>query len=124
MGSSVTRRGGAHRSSISFDGQSLQPGAEEFRKAVASLASMYKRHIGVEDELVFPLAARLLSDGDKSAIADKMAGRRKVRLVTDLSRRPQVEPEPAINRGRVANHHLARTLLLQNSDNQNLTSLK
>jgi len=58
---------------------------EEFRKAVASLASMYKQHIGVEDELVFPLAARLLSDADKSAIADEMAGRRKVRLVTDLS---------------------------------------
>jgi hemerythrin-like domain-containing protein len=61
------------------------PEVEEFRKAAASLASMYKQHIGVEDELVFPLAARLLSDADKSAIADEMAGRRKVRLVTELS---------------------------------------
>ena len=58
---------------------------EVFRKAVASLASMYKQHIGVEDELVFPLAARLLSDADKSAIADEMASRRRVRLITDLS---------------------------------------
>jgi hemerythrin-like domain-containing protein len=59
---------------------------EEFRKAVASLASMYKQHINVEDELVFPLAARLLSDADKSAIADEMATRRKtVRLVTQIS---------------------------------------
>jgi hemerythrin-like domain-containing protein len=58
---------------------------EVFRKAVASLASMYKQHIGVEDELVFPLAARLLSDADKSAIADEMESRRKVRLVTELS---------------------------------------
>ena len=58
---------------------------EVFRKGVASLASMYKRHIGVEEELVFPLAARLLSDVDKSAIADEMAGRRKVRLVTGFS---------------------------------------
>lgn len=56
-----------------------------FRKAVASLASMYKRHIGVEGELIFPLAARLLTDADKSAIADEMASRRRVRLVTDLS---------------------------------------
>lgn len=61
------------------------PEVEEFRKSVASLASMYKQHIGVEDELVFPLAARLLSDADKSAIADEMAGRRKVRPVTELS---------------------------------------
>ena len=57
---------------------------EAFRHAVASLASMYKQHIGVEDEFIFPLAARLLSDADKSAIADEMAGRRKVRLVTEL----------------------------------------
>jgi hemerythrin-like domain-containing protein len=46
---------------------------------------MYKQHINVEDELVFPLAARLLSDADKSAIADEMATRRKVRLVTQIS---------------------------------------
>jgi len=29
---------------------------------------MYKLHISVEDELVFPLAARMLCDADKSAI--------------------------------------------------------
>ncbi len=58
---------------------------EVFRKAVASLASMYKQHIGVEDELVFPLAAHLLSAADKSAIAEEMAGRRKVSLVTDFA---------------------------------------
>lgn len=58
---------------------------EVFRKGVSSLASMYKQHISVEDELVFPLAARLLSDADKSAIADEMASRRRVSLVTDLS---------------------------------------
>jgi hemerythrin-like domain-containing protein len=38
--------------------------------AVASLASMYKQHIGVEDNLVFPLAARMLSDVEKMAIAE------------------------------------------------------
>jgi len=65
---------------------------EQFRTAVTSLAAMYKRHIGVEDELVFPLAARMLSDAEKSAIAEEMAGRRKVKLV----------PEPiATRRGEV-----------------------
>jgi len=40
---------------------SLSPGeAEAFRSAVATLVSMYQQHIGVEDGLVFPLAARLL----------------------------------------------------------------
>jgi hemerythrin-like domain-containing protein len=61
------------------------PEVEEFRKAVASLASMYKQHIRVEDELVFPLAARMLSDAEKVAIAEEMAGRRKVRLVTEIA---------------------------------------
>lgn len=60
------------------------PEVEAFRKAVASLTSMYEQHIGVEDELIFSLAARLLSDADKLAIADEMAGRRRVKLVTEL----------------------------------------
>ena len=57
----------------------------EFRRDVASLTSMYKRHIHVEDDLIFPLAARMLSDADKLAIADEMANRRKVRVVTDIA---------------------------------------
>jgi len=64
---------------------SLSPGeAEAFRKAVATLVSMYQQHISVEDSLVFPLAARLLSQTDKAAIANEMATRRKVRLVTGI----------------------------------------
>jgi len=55
---------------------------EKFRAAVASLAAMYKRHIGIEDELVFPMAARMLSGAEKSAIAEEMASRRKVKLVS------------------------------------------
>ena len=58
---------------------------DDFRKAVASLASMYKEHIGVEDSLVFPLAARMLSNAEKIAIAEEMAARRKVRVVTEIS---------------------------------------
>ncbi len=63
-------------------GNLSSPEVDEFRKDVANLASMYKQHISVEDELVFPLAARMLSDADKVAIAEEMAGRRKVKLVT------------------------------------------
>jgi hemerythrin-like domain-containing protein len=66
-------------------GSLSSPEVEEFRKSVASLATMYKQHIRFEDELVFPLAARMLSDADKSAIADEMASRRNVRIVTEPS---------------------------------------
>jgi hemerythrin-like domain-containing protein len=60
-------------------------GVEAFRKAIASLVSIYKQHIGIEDNQVFPLAARLLSSTDKLAIANEMAARRKLRLVTSDS---------------------------------------
>jgi hemerythrin-like domain-containing protein len=46
---------------------------------------MYKQHISVEDSEVFPLAARVLSDVEKMAIAEEMAIRRRVRVVTELS---------------------------------------
>lgn len=53
----------------------------EFRAAVAQLSAMYQRHIAVEDETLFPVAAKALSDGDKRAIAAEMAKRRAVPLV-------------------------------------------
>ena len=56
----------------------------EFRRSVASLALMYKEHIRVEEELIFPLAARVLSDTEKTAIGNEMAGRRQVKLGTNL----------------------------------------
>ncbi len=58
--------------------------AEEFRRAVASLTSMYQQHISVEDSVVFPAAARLLSQTERATIADEMAIRRKVRLITEI----------------------------------------
>jgi hemerythrin-like domain-containing protein len=66
-------------------GNLSSPEVGEFRRSVASLAAMYKQHINVEDDLVFPLAARMLSDADKAAIAAEMAGRRKVRVVNEIS---------------------------------------
>ena len=51
-------------------------GVEAFRKAIAGLISMYQQHISIEDDLVFPLAARFLSSTEKAAIGDEMISRR------------------------------------------------
>jgi hemerythrin-like domain-containing protein len=52
--------------------------AGEFREAVEQLASMYKRHIEIEDNRVFPVAAQLLSQQEKDAVAREMATRRNL----------------------------------------------
>jgi len=51
---------------------------ERFRNAVAALATLYKRHITVEDSVIFPLAARLLTQMQKRDIAEEMTRRRGV----------------------------------------------
>jgi iron-sulfur cluster repair protein YtfE (RIC family) len=51
--------------------------AQIFRKAIAELQSIYKEHIRIEDQVVFPVAGKALSAADKIAIAAEMAGRRK-----------------------------------------------
>jgi hemerythrin-like domain-containing protein len=43
---------------------------------VEALADMYQRHIALEDESLFPLAAKILSEEDKLSIAKEMAQRR------------------------------------------------
>lgn len=58
--------------------------AEEFKRAVASLTSMYQQHISLEDDVIFPVAARLLSSAQRAAIAHEMATRRKVKLVNEV----------------------------------------
>ena len=55
--------------------------AEEFRSAVKRLAAMYRKHIQIEDELIFPLASRHLSPEMKSAIGKEMADRRQLEPV-------------------------------------------
>lgn len=57
----------------------------EFRDAVARLLSMYKQHLSIEDGLIFPLASRMLSHTEKAAIANEMADRRNVKMVTAIS---------------------------------------
>lgn len=54
--------------------------AARFREAISALSRMYRRHIRVEDETVFPVAAKLLSEADRKAIGQEMAARRKVRI--------------------------------------------
>src|SRR5438270_9983168 len=54
-----------------------QPEAEQFRQAVASLASIYKEHIRIEDDVVFPVAGQTLSEKQKADIAGEMRDRRK-----------------------------------------------
>lgn len=52
--------------------------ADVFRSAVERLASMYREHIALEDEVVFPCAAEVLSPQDKAAIGAEMARRRNL----------------------------------------------
>lgn len=52
--------------------------AGQFRGAVEELARMYRRHIDVEEKLVFPVAARVLPEPAKAEIAQEMAKRRGV----------------------------------------------
>jgi hemerythrin-like domain-containing protein len=51
---------------------------DTFRTAIKKLQSMYADHIRVEDTVIFPLAARVLSQEEKTVIAGEMAGRRNV----------------------------------------------
>jgi hemerythrin-like domain-containing protein len=81
----VERLGVKYLSTGQLSGQEV----EAFRTTIATLRSMYERHIRLEDGVVFPLAARVLSDQDKSAIAEEMAGRRKVKVVTEIGVAPR-----------------------------------
>ena len=61
-----------------LEGRPLSPeDLRLFRQAVAELQSIYKEHIRIEDEVVFPVAGKTLSAADKIAIAAEMAARRK-----------------------------------------------
>jgi hemerythrin-like domain-containing protein len=52
--------------------------ADQFRQAISDLASIYRKHIQIEDEVVFPAAKRRLSSPQQSAIANEMASRRNL----------------------------------------------
>ena len=68
-----------------FGGEVLSPHeVQRFRDSVAELASIYKEHIRIEDEVVFPIAGKLLTASDKAAIAEEMAHRRSARQSSSL----------------------------------------
>ncbi len=50
--------------------------ASQLEALVGQLASLYERHIALEDTEVFPTAATLLSSSDRQAIGTEMAARR------------------------------------------------
>ena len=50
--------------------------AADFRQMVAALGSIYEQHIRMEDDAVFPMAERALSQQDKAEIAAEMSARR------------------------------------------------
>lgn len=58
------------------EGALSQSQARQFREAIAELVSIYKAHIRIEDDLIFPIAGRVLSKTDKQLIAVEMSARR------------------------------------------------
>lgn len=67
-----------------LDGSLSATEVERFRNAVASLSTLYKRHITVEDSVIFPLAARLFTQMEKMEIAEEMTRRRGVEAVPQI----------------------------------------
>ncbi|HET7205311.1 MAG TPA: hemerythrin domain-containing protein [Terriglobales bacterium] len=63
--------------------------AQQFSSAVADLASIYGKHIEIEDKEIFPVASRVLSNEMKEEIGKEMASRRSVAPRDDSS---QVAP--------------------------------
>jgi hemerythrin-like domain-containing protein len=57
-----------------------EEGCDRLRNVLATLKTIYVRHIAVEDTQVFPLARNILGTSDIEAIAGEMAARRGVDL--------------------------------------------
>ncbi len=47
-------------------------------RVLDSLASLYRRHIEIEDSEVFPAASKILSAADRKSVGEEMAGRRGI----------------------------------------------
>ena len=55
--------------------------AVELKKVLTSLTEMYRGHIALEENQIFPMAQETLSASEKEAIGRRMAARRGVRFV-------------------------------------------
>jgi len=51
--------------------------SRRFQQAILTLIDIYKEHIRIEDEDVFPVAGKVLTPADKAAIAGEMMARRR-----------------------------------------------
>ena len=67
-----------------FDGQLKHARAQAFLSAVGKLTSMYRTHIQFEDNVLFPLANRVLPSSQRAEMAQEMAKRRNL-----VSSKPQ-----------------------------------
>ena len=52
--------------------------AARFPVLAGQLATLYRRHIEIEDTEIFPAASRILSDADRAAVGAEMANRRGI----------------------------------------------
>jgi len=62
-------------------GELALPQQQAFVGRVAQLAELYRRHIEVEDNVVFPLARRRLSAEEQEQVRREMVGRRAIQLL-------------------------------------------
>lgn len=65
---------------IPRDGSAGVGELEELNRVVAALASLYRPHVRVENELVFPAASRILTVEDSRQIGAEMQARRALHL--------------------------------------------
>jgi hemerythrin-like domain-containing protein len=61
-------------------GQLSSQDASQFRSLADQLERLYRHHIGVEDNEIFPFAARVLAPGERQAIGNEMAARRGIAM--------------------------------------------
>lgn len=60
------------------DGRLATADVAELRERLARLQALYRRHIAIEDQQVFPAAARVLEPKQLETIGSEMAARRQV----------------------------------------------
>jgi hemerythrin-like domain-containing protein len=71
-----------------------------FEALITQLRALYREHIRIEDEELFPLAAKLIEPGEQDTIGTEMADRRGIdrethrELVTHLESRPWSRRRP------------------------------
>jgi hemerythrin-like domain-containing protein len=62
------------------DGSADSKDINQLNELIAAISNLYRPHMKVENELVFPLAQRLLTSTDIEQLGDEMRDRRRVRL--------------------------------------------